>query len=271
MSSLLLDALQLLGLDTVVSRGSTIPLFIATISCTCSIEGTIQMFAAASLSPAVEDTFLSSALSALNLFVALAPVAYVSHLESKILVKLAESDLLNRLEQRGMVEFLPYGPVDVLAPEICQRTEKACDAFLMTICGPSRHLNTTRIQVYVSNTPAGTSLQNMQHWMQGINIDAFQMLDFGSEALNVQHYGSAQPPKYDLSLMSVPTALFAGQHDYLADPTDVQRLVSELPTKTVVYTDYQSDYAHLDYVWAPSAATAVYSKVSRLLSQYTPK
>lgn len=226
------------------------------------------MFAAASSESL--DPFLTSALNSLDLFVALAPVAYVSHLQSKILVKMANSDLVERFYKRGKYEFLPYGPLDTAAAEICQEVEHACASFLMAICGPSRHLNASRIQVYVSNTPAGTSLQNMAHWMQGVLVDSFQRYDFGSEQSNIQHYGQAQPPLYNLSSLAVRTALFAGEHDYLADPVDVERLVSELPAKWVVFSDYLQTFAHLDYVWAPSAGRQVYPKVVALLDKYTP-
>ena len=90
-----------------------------------------------------------------------------------------------------------------------------CDLFLMSICGPTRQLNASRIQVYVSETPAGTSSQNMMHWLQGVLSPNFQKYDFGSPEENAAHYGPGVevPPLYDLSRLSVPTALFSGSHD----------------------------------------------------------
>ena len=54
-------------------------------------EGTIQMFAAASST--AESDFVKDAVSKVNVFVALAPVAYVSNTNSEILVKLAHTDV----------------------------------------------------------------------------------------------------------------------------------------------------------------------------------
>ena len=93
--------------------------------------------------------------------------------------------------------------------------------------------------MYVSETPAGTSIQNILHWEQGLLTSTFQKYDWGSEELNMHHYGTPAPPTYDLSKVAVKTALFSGSNDYLADPTDVQRLVKELPTDTVVFSDVQ--------------------------------
>lgn len=230
-------------------------------------EGTIQMFAGAT-SLSSQDADLVKAVQSINLFVALAPVAYVSNMASKILVALANSDLPQNLFNRGLYEFLPYGPIDQVAPEICQMFNKGCDVFLMAICGPTRHINDTRIQVYVSNTPAGTSTQNMLHWMQGVLTPTFQKYDFGSEEENMDHYGTPSPPMYDLSQLAVNTALFSGKHDYLADPLDVQRIADEIPADKLVYWDIQEDYAHLDYVWAYDAKDLIYPKVVELLTQY---
>jgi hypothetical protein len=63
----------------------------------------------------------------------------------------------------------------------------------------------------------------------------------------------------------IPTALFFGDHDYLADATDVQRLLAELPADKIVHTKQSSTYAHLDYTWAVNANTEVYSDILALL------
>ena len=124
-------------------------------------EGTTQMWAAASIAGAEDDAFVQEALSKLDLFVALAPAAFVSGMKSPFLVKLAESDLVERMLEDGHYEFLPFGPVDTAASQLCHLVEHACDLTLMAMCGPSRNINASRIQVYVSETPAGTSTVNM--------------------------------------------------------------------------------------------------------------
>lgn len=78
-------------------------------------EGTIQMFAASTLDTS-NNLYLKSALDNINLFIALAPVAYVSNERSELIRLLAESDVLYRLMDRGLYEFLPYGPIEKIAP-----------------------------------------------------------------------------------------------------------------------------------------------------------
>jgi hypothetical protein len=156
-------------------------------------EGTIQMFAAGSsliyqssvtlTEKMIQDQqILKDALSKINLFVALALVSYVSNLKSKLFITLAHTDLVYRFLKRGVYEFLPYGPVDNVAAEAFQAINVGCDVFLMALCGPSRRINSTRIQVYVSETPAGTSTYNLWHLMQGVLTPTFQKLDWENAA-----------------------------------------------------------------------------------------
>jgi len=127
-------------------------------------EGTIQMFAAGTLTD--QSVKIRRSLSKVNLFVALAPVAYVYHLKSKELVALAKNGVAQKLIDKELYEFLPYGNIELLAPTFCRFGPALCNAFLRTLCGPSSNLNETRLQVYVSETPAGTSIYNIDHWAQ---------------------------------------------------------------------------------------------------------
>ena len=111
---------------------------------------------------------------------------------------------------------------------------------------------------------------NMLHWEQGVLNDSFQMYDYGSNNENMKHYNSTTPPLYLLNTIpnSFKIALFSGGHDYLADPTDVTRLVAELPSESVVHHDIQDTYAHLDYTWAYDANSLIYNQVIDLLMEY---
>jgi hypothetical protein len=137
-----------------------------------------------------------------DLFVALAPVAYAKNVRSELMQFLAASKIPEALYRAGYIEFFP-GMADSQAPEVCQAVENACDFILMTICGPTMNINTSRIQVYVSQTPAGTSTRNMIHWQQGMQFDTFQKFDYGTSALNQLHYGTTIPPLYNLTKMAV--------------------------------------------------------------------
>jgi len=226
-------------------------------------EGTIQAFSGFGL-PSNQDI-----ASRVNLFVALAPVAYVSNQRSLMLRLLADVDTPFILHTLGVQQFLPdTGVVSALAPGFCRAAPGVCDDVVTMICGPSTNLNETRMPLYTSEFPAGTSVKNMMHWANGVKHDKFQMFDYGTDKLNQEHYGSDSPPLYNLTAMPVPVALFYGGNDYLADVKDVQRLLAELNPAKVVYVDQQVDYAHMDFVWAYQANDRIYSKILDLIDQY---
>lgn len=165
-------------------------------------EGTIQMFAAGTQLEVNKDPDFQRAIKSVNFFGALAPVAYVSNMKAKLLIWLASTDIPQALFDKGVTEFLPYGHLSKIAPEICQRAEYGCDLMLMSLCGPTLNVNVSRIQVYVSQTPAGTSTLNMLHWAQGTNSPTFQKYDYGA-TVNQEIYGQSTPPQYDLSKLAV--------------------------------------------------------------------
>lgn len=47
-----------------------------------------------------------------------------------------------------------------------------------------------------------------------------------------------------MSKVTVPTALYAGTNDFLADLKDVEHLVAHLPNSTVVATNIVKGFAH---------------------------
>jgi hypothetical protein len=198
------------------------------------------MFAAGTITE--KSSLVKDALSKIDLFVALAPVAYVHHLESKDVVLLAHSRIIEKMYRRGIYEFLPFGPISSIAPTICRMIPEGCHIFLRTIAGPTQNLNDSRLQVYVSETPAGTSLRNIEHWQQGVLREVFAMYDYGNNNDNQQHYGQNDPPSYDLSKFVLNVALFTGTNDFLADPKDVKQLISELPANRIVFQDNQVSF-----------------------------
>lgn len=66
--------------------------------------------------------------------------------------------------------------------------------------------------------------------------------------------------------MDVPTAVFSGGHDFLADPVDVASLLSKIPN--LVYNRTIPDYEHLDFIWGLNSATKVYQEIVKLIKKY---
>ena len=59
--------------------------------------------------------------------------------------------------------------------------------------------------------------------------------------------------------MSVPTAVFTGGHDWLADPTDVAHLLPKIPH--LIYHLNIDYYEHLDFIWGLDCGYVIYPHV----------
>lgn len=213
--------------------------------------------------------FINTTLaSKVKLFVALAPVAYTGDITSAVIQTMAALRLDVILETLGLDHFLVQS--DLLAAFIdatCDIDYQICDNVMCAImgCNPG-NWNNSRWDVYGNLDPAGTSVQNMNHWGQGVRKDNFCMYDYGTGRQNDKKYGQRNPPCYDLSKMAAPVALFSGGIDALADPSDVSKLKSQLNPDVIVYTADISYYSHMDFVWGLDAYEVLYPQVISLIN-----
>jgi gastric triacylglycerol lipase len=220
-------------------------------------QGTIQAFAGFSSN--------NSIASRVNLFVALAPVAYAGNVRASFLKQLARLNSAQILLLLGVNEFNLPTALQKVIPGFCKTFLPACLAALM---GPSTLINQTRLPFYLSYEPNPTSVRNMIHWSQSAAKNTFTMYDWGRQG-NLKEYGQVTPPKYDLSKMppSLPVALFTGTNDYLATPADVARLKKEL-RPPAVYEHNEASYSHIDFLWATNAYQQIYPAILQLIQKY---
>ena len=71
------------------------------------------------------------------------------------------------------------------------------------------------------------------------------------------------PPMYDVTKLSVPTYLFTGNKDFLADPKDVSRLISNLKPNLGDKLQRVNipSYEHLDFIWGINANKLIYDVI----------
>jgi lysosomal acid lipase/cholesteryl ester hydrolase len=224
-------------------------------------QGVTQAFAGLSL-PDVGPGLASK----LDHVVGLAPVAYIHHMKSVLMKTMAELDGDDLTNLLGVREFAPTNLFyETVLPNLCRvDSARECQSLLESVYGPSRHLNTTREQVFLSTFPAGTSTRNVQHYGQSTRENKFGFFDHGREK-NIKRYGSHPPPTYSLGAYprDVPTFLFHGTNDALVAPEDLARLRRELPAEVRFFE--VDEFAHVDFVWGKDPAERVFAKLLRLL------
>lgn len=241
--------------DTVLSRTGQSWLYYVGHS-----QGTEMAFAALSNNPELA--------SKIRLFVALAPAAYLGHLESPIkYLKDIPAEVLFHI--LGRKDFLPKTDfLRWLGKDVCGKKIPGllCENVLFLLGGyDAKEMNESRIPVYVGHNPAGTSVKNMIHYAQAVRTGNFQMFDYG-KAGNMKKYNQISPPKYNISNIQTKTALFSGTADWLTVPVDVSRVAAEV--RPLVEHKTIQGWEHLDFIWAMQAPSLCYKYVIELLHSF---
>ena len=213
----------------------------------------------------------------ISFWAALAPVAHLGHIVSPLKF-LSNQVVVQDIEKYwhllfGRNEYLPSTYIRRwLATLVCDQAiidRVLCENTLFLMFGPDpKNLNITRVPVYAAHVPAGTSVKNMIHFAQGVQTNSFQAYDYGSPEKNQQHYNQSTPPVYPLQTIKIPTAIFYGGEDWLADPTDVEYILDNM--RNLVYQRFIKEYNHMDFIAALSVDQLVYADLVKLLQTYHP-
>lgn len=205
----------------------------------------------------------------IRLMVALGPVLTVGHMTSPIrmLTYFSDTELFDVF---GKKNFLPKNRyIDFMAETVCKEYETrfVCLDVIELIAGfDHTHLNVSRLPVYLTHCPAGTSTRNMAHFAQNYRTKKCCMYDFGSAKENELHYGQPFPPQYNVTNMDVPVVLYSGSKDSLADPQDVKLLIKQL--KNVVFHQTIEGWAHLEFIWGIDGRKVFFNEMLKLMKKF---
>uniref|UniRef100_A0ACB8F8Z7 Uncharacterized protein n=1 Tax=Sphaerodactylus townsendi TaxID=933632 RepID=A0ACB8F8Z7_9SAUR len=115
----------------------------------------------------------------------------------------------------------------------------------------------SRIDVYAARFPDNNPVKNVIHWQQVGKSGIFRYFDYGSE--NQAKYNQTDPPLYKVEDMMVPTAVWSGGNDLVADPENIKLLLSRI--KNLAYHHIVTDWNHWDFIWGLNAPQRMYSKI----------
>jgi len=229
-------------------------------------EGTTQMFMGASLMPEYYN-------ARINVFAALAPVASTANIPSTPIrlaanhIGLIEFQLVDVLRMFNLFSPMPDAAAGVVL--LCNMLSLfgVCEYFNHTLLNHHGVDNPDRFDVYMSNVPSGAGYRTFIYYAQMIESGRFALYDYGRRE-NKSRYGQDPPPLVPIETdYNIPTALFSGSLDNLADPVDVANLSRWISDKIVFQKQYHLD--HFSFVIAKDMSYFTEDVVS-VLQKFNP-
>ncbi|XP_052747894.1 lipase 1-like [Galleria mellonella] len=210
-----------------------------------------------------------------TLMIALAPSAYLSHTKSRLMRVLAPKGALIQtvLNNNGIYELLSDTPTmravkDILCNTgplvdiLCNRIVMSLNIFSYT------ELNATLLPVILSHAPSGASVEQVNHYFQGIMSGMFRQYDHGVD-MNMKKYGRVTPPSYPLEKISAPVALFFSDDDTLCSSRDAYKLHRRLNNCVDMYKPpNEYHFNHVDFIWAKHFRIVIYNRIIKLLRKF---
>ncbi|KAI8434038.1 hypothetical protein MSG28_012188 [Choristoneura fumiferana] len=209
----------------------------------------------------------------IEIFIALAPVAFLNHLKPPLSTVLELGPIINLdFEDLGLEElFRDHDSATELMKILCSQGIIGLLCYL-DVFSPLSGLDPKRVEpefyeVIVGHTPAGTNRKTLVHFSQVSLNKRFAYYDYGLSK-NLQRYGSSVPPSYDLGKVMARVALMVGKNDSVATVEDVDILRKKLSNVAGYYLLEPELWNHVDFVWANDMDVYLYPKIFSVLQKF---
>ncbi len=110
--------------------------------------------------------------------------------------------------------------------------------------------------------PGGSSVRNIQHWLQILGSDKIRQFDFGRDK-NLKIYGSDEPPVYNienLKHMTIDVFVTSTRGDPYCLKEEFEIMLKTFHSAKVTSVDL-GQYNHLDYLWSKKAHEDIYKHI----------
>ncbi|XP_077301625.1 lipase 3-like [Arctopsyche grandis] len=234
-------------------------------------QGTCEFFVMTSTRPQYNKKIIT--------MVALAPVAFTTHVATPIFTALANiSDNMDVFQGMvGNAEFIPSTDfLDMMATKFCDVNWKyfpLCSNFNFQLGGiDPKELKPDMVSTFMGHEPGGGSVWELYHHLEDHKAENFRQFDYGMMR-NIHLYGELQPPPYNLRNVVAPVRMFFSENDEFATKEDVLKLSKEISKLIAVTAVPRKNFTHNDFVYAKDVKEIVYNDVIAFLknNRYRPK
>nr|CAI5863806.1 unnamed protein product [Callosobruchus analis] len=215
--------------------------------------------------------------SKINVMVALAPVAFMTHSVQPILKFIDHHIVLVEWIQKQLdvYEFFKHYPIITIAGKLfCRPGSKyqwVCELFYSLFQGYDvAELDKNLLPTILENYPAGCSIKQLKHYIQEIDSGHFRQYDYGV-LRNLEVYNQSNPPDYDISKVTCPVALLYGTNDRNTAPKDVEALANSLPNLVKLHKIEKPTFNRADFIFAKDSDALVNFVVINILNGYNGK
>lgn len=218
-------------------------------------EGTSQMFVAG-----LDDSTRDFITAKTEKFFALAPVIFLNHVGSTLIDVAAKfNGIMYTLSSLiGLKELAPaecdidHNRIWTEAVQwMCDNLKWFCDNSVPGFNFDERVDNALdHVDRLTDHFPSGTSAKAFEKYAQAMSMGekkTFQKFDYGP--LNMFHYGSFSPPKWDVAKWAIPTVLVVGTRDEFGTVEDNSNFASMVDVG-LTKTYYMKDWDHYTFCFA---------------------
>ena len=174
----------------------------------------------------------------IKLFIALAPIARITHMSSGILTSLENLNAHKLFKIIKMYEILPEDKNSMTVSSFFNNKFSGLTNFsLSLVCDEKSSDDNDPIQlgVFLKHFPSGTSLKSLIHFISIFKNKDFVHYDYGKEA-NMVIYNQKEPLPYNLkNIIDFPIMLLGGEDDMLSTPNDLNWLYQQIQNNVIYF------------------------------------
>ncbi|XP_053609504.1 lipase 1-like [Plodia interpunctella] len=207
----------------------------------------------------------------IKVFIALAPICHINKMiEALPFVAKLGYDMIRFLKLFKIEELFGFDSLSgIMTRNMCSQSVglQMCRRILLLVSGYDPDgLVKEFMPLLFEHYPAGTSMTNVEHFMQILTSKRFAKFDYGP-VKNFEKYGSKIAPDYNLNKITMNIYLIAGRNDRLSVLADSRLQAKELPN-VKEYFVIEKKFNHIDFLWSRQSRQVLYPKVLDILDKY---